>query len=211
MRANVDDLFKLGDRRGRRRRHEGLRRHRGPDVDAQPDDGARRHHRHEQAESDRAGRRLRHELRDRNVRHSRHQRPDPRQSGMPSFDDRAAARSATTTRWTPLERHETSYTVTTNLTKLMGAHEIRTGFDFIRYQLNHWQPELGAGPRGDFNFSGNITGQPGYTVEPVEPVRRVPSRPGQRLRQERPVRRDDRPRKPVRHCSSATAGSVSRR
>ncbi len=65
--------------------------------------------------------------------------------------------------WHPLERHEKSYTVTTNLTKLAGAHEFRAGFDFIRYQLDHWQPELGSGPRGNFNFSGNITGQPGYT------------------------------------------------
>jgi hypothetical protein len=65
--------------------------------------------------------------------------------------------------WTPLERHETSYTATSNLTKLAGAHEIRAGFDFIRYQLNHWQPELGAGPRGSFGFSGNITGAAGYT------------------------------------------------
>jgi hypothetical protein len=46
---------------------------------------------------------------------------------------------------------------------MMGRHEVRLGFDFIRYQLNHWQPELGDGPRGAFNFSGNITGQPGYT------------------------------------------------
>jgi len=88
---------------------------------------------------------------------------DPRQSGMPAFQVGLNTLGNDDT-WTPLERHETSYTVTSNVTKLVGRHELRTGFDFIRYQLNHWQPELGSGPRGIFNFSGNITGQPGYTA-----------------------------------------------
>jgi hypothetical protein len=90
--------------------------------------------------------------------------PDPRQSGMPSFTYTGGLSTfGDNDTWTPLERHETSYTVTSNLTRLVGAHELRAGFDFIRYQLNHFQPELGAGPRGDFAFSGNITGTPGYT------------------------------------------------
>jgi Carboxypeptidase regulatory-like domain/TonB dependent receptor-like, beta-barrel len=89
--------------------------------------------------------------------------PDPRQSGMPQFNTGYTALGNTDS-WVPMERHETSYTITSNLTKMMGRHEIRSGFDFIRYQLDHWQPELGAGPRGLFDFSGNITGQPGYTA-----------------------------------------------
>ena len=93
--------------------------------------------------------------------------PDERQSGMPAFTtglgSTGYAGIGNSATWHPLERHEKSYTITTNLTKLAGAHEFRAGFDFIRYQLNHWQPELGSGPRGIFNFSGNITGQPGYT------------------------------------------------
>jgi Carboxypeptidase regulatory-like domain/TonB dependent receptor len=89
--------------------------------------------------------------------------PDPRQSGMPAFNVGLSTVGNAAT-WHPLERHEKSYTITSNLTKLAGAHEIRAGFDFIRYQLDHWQPELGSGPRGIFNFSGNITGQPGYTA-----------------------------------------------
>ena len=93
--------------------------------------------------------------------------PDERQSGMPAFTtglgSTGYAGIGNSATWHPLERHEKSYTITTNLTKLVKAHEFRAGFDFIRYQLNHWQPELGSGPRGIFNFSGNITGQPGYT------------------------------------------------
>jgi carboxypeptidase family protein len=87
---------------------------------------------------------------------------DPLQSGMPTFNPGYSTIGNNDT-WVPVDRHETSYTVTTNLTRLMGRHEVRVGFDFIRYQLDHWQPELGNGPRGDFSFSGNITGQPGYT------------------------------------------------
>jgi hypothetical protein len=87
--------------------------------------------------------------------------PDPRQTGMPAFNVGLNTLGNNDT-WQPVERHEKSYTFSTNVTKLSGAHEIRAGFDFIRYQLNHWQPELGDGPRGAFRFSGNITGQPGY-------------------------------------------------
>ena len=89
--------------------------------------------------------------------------PDPRQSGFPHFQV-GLNTIGNNAGWTPLERHETSYTVTSNLTKLAGAHEIRTGVDFIRYELDHWQPEIGAGPRGTFEFSGNVTGQAGYTA-----------------------------------------------
>jgi hypothetical protein len=87
--------------------------------------------------------------------------PDPRQSGFPNFNTGLSVIGNNDT-WTPVERHEKSYTVTTSLSKLAGRHDLRVGFDFIRYQLNHWQPELGAGPRGSFDFSGNITGQPDY-------------------------------------------------
>jgi hypothetical protein len=89
--------------------------------------------------------------------------PDIRQSGMPAFNTGLATIGNSAT-WHPLERHETSYTFTQNLTKLAGKHEFRAGFDFIRYQLDHWQPELGSGPRGIFDFSGNLTGTPGYVA-----------------------------------------------
>jgi hypothetical protein len=89
--------------------------------------------------------------------------PDPRQSGLPYFNV-GLNTIGNNAGWTPLERKERSYTFTTNVTKLAGKHEFRGGFDFIRYELDHWQPELGSGPRGNFDFSGNITGTPGYTA-----------------------------------------------
>ena len=50
--------------------------------------------------------------------------------------------------WTPVWRKEVSYTASVNLTKVQGRHEIRSGFDFVRLTLDHWQPEIGN-PRGD--------------------------------------------------------------
>ena len=44
--------------------------------------------------------------------------------------------------WTPVERHEFNYTLSTNVTKVAGKHEIRSGFDFVKLGLDHWQPEV---------------------------------------------------------------------
>ena len=69
-----------------------------------------------------------------------------RYSGMPQFETGLSIIGNNAT-WTPVWRDERSYTVSTNLTKVTGHHEIRTGFDFIRLRLNHWQPEV-SNPRG---------------------------------------------------------------
>ena len=63
----------------------------------------------------------------------------------------------------PLFRTDETYTNSDNLTWTHGAHEFRFGFDMIRYHLNHWQPELGGGPRGQFTFNGSTTATIGYS------------------------------------------------
>jgi outer membrane receptor protein involved in Fe transport len=83
-----------------------------------------------------------------------------RYSGMPVFSTGLSLLGNNST-WTPVWRDERSYTVSTNLTKVAGRHEFRTGFDFVRLRLNHWQPEVGN-PRGELTFGGGITGTPGY-------------------------------------------------
>jgi hypothetical protein len=84
-----------------------------------------------------------------------------RYSGMPVINAGLSNLGNNST-WTPVWRDERSYTVSTNLTKVAGRHELRTGFDFIRLRLNHWQPEV-ANPRGEVVFGGGITGTPGYS------------------------------------------------
>ena len=64
--------------------------------------------------------------------------------------------------WQPYFYNERSLTYTTNATKMRGPHEIRFGFDMVRFQMDQWQPEVSGGPRGSITFSGDATGARGY-------------------------------------------------
>jgi hypothetical protein len=81
-------------------------------------------------------------------------------SGFPQFDTGLSV-LGNDAGWTPVTRHEFVYTLSTNLTKVAGKHELRTGFDFVKLGLDHWQPEVNN-PRGQFSFGGGLTGIPGY-------------------------------------------------
>src|SRR5690606_18904258 len=59
--------------------------------------------------------------------------------------------------WSPLFRDENSITFTQNFSYTRGEHEVRWGYDLVKHMLDHWQPEIGPGPRGLFSFSGNST------------------------------------------------------
>jgi hypothetical protein len=59
--------------------------------------------------------------------------------------------------WDPVERDERTYAFAGNLTKLSGAHEFRFGYSVNKLRMNHWQPELGYGPRGYMAFATNAT------------------------------------------------------
>ncbi len=82
---------------------------------------------------------------------------DVRQSGTPQFNITGYSGLGNQNNWSPVFREERSYTFTQNATKMKGSHDIRFGADIVKHQLDHWQPEIGAGPRGAFNFSGNTT------------------------------------------------------
>lgn len=87
--------------------------------------------------------------------------PDPRQSGFPNIEIGGYTSSGTPLTgvpgWMPLFRTEENFTMSHNLTWIKGAHELRFGFDGILYRMTHWQPELGAGPRGYIRFNGGPT------------------------------------------------------
>jgi outer membrane receptor protein involved in Fe transport len=85
-----------------------------------------------------------------------------RYSGMPVFAT-GLGTLGNDAGWTPVWRTEISYTASVNLTKVQGKHEIRSGFDFVRLTLDHWQPEINN-PRGNLTFGGGITGTPGYST-----------------------------------------------
>ncbi len=82
--------------------------------------------------------------------------PDPLQSGFPNIGI-SGYTGFGVPNWMPLQRVEESYTHSDNLTWTKGAHEIRFGFDLVRHHLNHWQPEIGQGPRGYLGFGGGET------------------------------------------------------
>jgi hypothetical protein len=92
---------------------------------------------------------------------------DPRYGGIPfflmgdcwcNFDIVGNANG-----WDPVDRDERTYAFSGNLTKLKGAHEFRFGYSVNRLRMNHWQPELGYGPRGYMDVAPNATasGAPG--------------------------------------------------
>ena len=84
--------------------------------------------------------------------------PDPLESGMPSFSPGSDYSTLGNTEgWNPLARNDQSFTFNSNASWLKGAHEIRFGFDYLHHAMNHWQPELGSGPRGSFSFANAIT------------------------------------------------------
>jgi hypothetical protein len=84
--------------------------------------------------------------------------PDPRESGLPQFNIGSDYSSLGNTEgWNPLFRNDQSYTFNMNANWVKGMHEIRFGFDFLHHLMNHWQPELGDGPRGAFDFGNAVT------------------------------------------------------
>jgi len=85
---------------------------------------------------------------------------DPRYSGLPAFTFNTFSGYGQLNTWMPTFRNDRSFTFTSNLTYVKNKHEFRFGFDMVRHQLNHWQPET-ANPRGSFDFSGNITANRG--------------------------------------------------
>ncbi|MGH9628763.1 MAG: TonB-dependent receptor domain-containing protein, partial [Bryobacteraceae bacterium] len=83
--------------------------------------------------------------------------PDPRESGLPAFYISDYSGLGNTEGWNPAFRNDQSYTFNTNANWMKGAHDIRFGFDFMHHLMNHWQPELGEGPRGAFGFDPGVT------------------------------------------------------
>jgi hypothetical protein len=83
--------------------------------------------------------------------------PDPRESGMPPLNISGFSTLGNPEGWNPVFRNDQSYTFNTNASWMKGRHDIRFGFDFVHHLMNHWQPELGEGPRGGFTFSPGVT------------------------------------------------------
>jgi Carboxypeptidase regulatory-like domain/TonB dependent receptor len=80
---------------------------------------------------------------------------DERYAGLPAFNT-GFSTLGNNAGWNPLFRDERTYAFTTNVTRLMGRHELRAGYSGNYLYLDHWQPEV-ANPRGNFDFNGSAT------------------------------------------------------
>ena len=83
--------------------------------------------------------------------------PDQRSSGMPFFGISGYANIGNPEGWNPAFRNDWSFTSSHNVRWSHNKHQVSAGIDIIHHHLNHWQPELGAGPRGQFDFGGGAT------------------------------------------------------
>lgn len=81
---------------------------------------------------------------------------DIRYSGTPAFNVSGFTSWGLTAGWMPLFRNDTSYAGNFNIGWMKGKHDIRYGFDMVKHELNHWQPEI-ANPRGSFDFGQGLT------------------------------------------------------
>jgi hypothetical protein len=83
---------------------------------------------------------------------------DPRYAGIPAVTTSSSFASlGNGDGWDPVQRDERTYALSTNLTKVEGTHEVRFGYSVNRLRMNHWQPELGSGPRGLLGSAQNAT------------------------------------------------------
>ena len=79
-----------------------------------------------------------------------------RYAGYPQFNFTTFSAVGNRDGWNPIYRDERTYSLSTNLTKMMGRHDIRAGYLMNFFYLDHWQPETGN-PRGAFSFNGAVT------------------------------------------------------
>lgn len=82
---------------------------------------------------------------------------DIRDSGIPFFSITGYADLGNPEGWNPAFRNDWSFTSNHNVRWSHGKHQVSAGTDIIHHHLNHWQPELGSGPRGEFDFGGGVT------------------------------------------------------
>ena len=82
---------------------------------------------------------------------------DPRYAGMPAFNTTGFSTLGNADGWDPVERDERTYALAANVTRMEAAHELRFGYSLNRPRMDHWQPELGSGPRGVFDAAADAT------------------------------------------------------
>jgi hypothetical protein len=86
----------------------------------------------------------------------------PDYAGIPGFQVTGIANMGNTSSGSPFLFRDNSYTTNINLGKVSGSHNLRFGFEYDKYALNHFQPQGGSytvtnTARGSFLFQGYLT------------------------------------------------------
>lgn len=89
---------------------------------------------------------------------------NPLQGGYPRFNPSGFSPMGNPNVSNPFLFRDNQYVTSDNLSVVRGAHSLRFGFEFAKYDINHFQPQASFGPRGGFNFTGGITSTTGYTT-----------------------------------------------
>lgn len=79
------------------------------------------------------------------------------QSGWPQFQISGYTTLGNSVAWEPEFRNDQDWTVTANAGWVKGAHNLRFGVDYAKFDLTQYQPEASFGDRGGFGFTGGLT------------------------------------------------------
>jgi hypothetical protein len=82
---------------------------------------------------------------------------DRLQGGYPRFTFSTFSNIGNPNVSNPFQFRDPQYVATANLALMRGAHSLRFGFEYSKYDINHFQPQASNGPRGGFNFNGGLT------------------------------------------------------
>ncbi len=82
---------------------------------------------------------------------------DTLEGGIPYFTVSDMTTMGNSEGWNPLARNDQSLLLNVNANRIQGNHDFRFGLDLMHHLMNHWQPELGCGPRGCFGFGNGVT------------------------------------------------------
>jgi len=83
--------------------------------------------------------------------------PDSLQGGYPRFTFNTFSSLGNPNVSNPFLFRDPQYYTNENVGWTKGSHSLRFGFEYSKYDINHFQPQASNGPRGGFNFTGGLT------------------------------------------------------
>jgi hypothetical protein len=83
--------------------------------------------------------------------------PDRLQAGYPRFTFNTFSNIGNPNVSNPFNFRDPQYVASGNVSVIRGAHSLRFGVEYSKYNINHFQPQASHGPRGGFTFSGGLT------------------------------------------------------